>query len=54
MLRRIAADDRSICFVADVPTLDYVVPHALAMARRREISEDSLASAARRRQRRTP
>ena len=39
-LRNIAADGRSVCVVADVPTLDYVVPYALAMARRREIAED--------------
>jgi hypothetical protein len=39
-LRSIAADDRSVCVVSDVPTLKYGVPYAMAMARRRKITED--------------
>ena len=39
-IRRINNGERSICVVADVPTLQYVVPQALAMALRREIPAD--------------
>jgi peptidoglycan/LPS O-acetylase OafA/YrhL len=41
-LRGIAADHRAVCAVLDVPTFKYSVPYAVAMARRRGISEDFL------------
>ncbi|MFI4868092.1 MAG: acyltransferase family protein [Steroidobacterales bacterium] len=41
-LRAVTSDKRSICVVLDVPTYAYDLPYALAVARKRGISEDFL------------
>lgn len=41
-LRKVSAAGRVVCGVLDVPSYPYQVPYALAMARRRALSEDFL------------
>jgi hypothetical protein len=42
MRKQISANGRTICVVLDPPTLKYLAPYALAMARRRGIASDFL------------
>ncbi len=42
-LQAIAAEGRKVCVIGDVPTLEYVMPYAYAMARRRGIDPGFIA-----------